>query len=100
MDRHGLRSLGPPNPTLAPIQQATSAGDTGSNRAVGVVVAPEQAGAPLQSVGLVVAATLVVMTLLMVVALMFAAEIGWLMVDPTPRGEWGLPSNTEARKVL
>ena len=31
--------------------------------------------------------TLVVMTLLMVVALMFAAEIGWLMVDPTARGE-------------
>jgi hypothetical protein len=31
--------------------------------------------------------TLVVMTLLMVVALMFAAEIGWLMVDPTPRGK-------------
>jgi len=31
--------------------------------------------------------TLVVMTLLMVVALMFAAEISWLMVDPTPRGK-------------
>jgi hypothetical protein len=29
--------------------------------------------------------TLVVMTLLMMVALMFAAEIGWLMVDPTRR---------------
>jgi hypothetical protein len=29
----------------------------------------------------------VVMTLLMVVALMFAAEISWLMVDPTPRGK-------------
>jgi hypothetical protein len=28
--------------------------------------------------------TLVVAALLMVVALMFAAEIGWLMVDPTP----------------
>jgi hypothetical protein len=31
--------------------------------------------------------TLVGMTLLMMVALMFAAEIGWLMVDPTPRGK-------------
>jgi hypothetical protein len=30
--------------------------------------------------------TMTVMTLLMVVALMFAAEVGWLMVDPTPRG--------------
>ena len=31
--------------------------------------------------------TLVVAALLMVVvALMFAAEIGWLMVDPMPRG--------------
>ena len=33
--------------------------------------------------------TLVVMTLLMVVALMFAAEIGWLMVDPTAPGKIG-----------
>jgi hypothetical protein len=31
--------------------------------------------------------TMTVMTLLMVVALMFAAEIGWLMVDPTTRGK-------------
>ena len=31
--------------------------------------------------------TLVVMTLLMVVALMFAAEIGWLMVNPKHRGK-------------
>ena len=31
--------------------------------------------------------TLVVMTLLMVVALMFAAEVGWLMVGPTRRGK-------------
>ena len=28
--------------------------------------------------------TLVAVALLMVVALMFAAEIGWLMIDPTP----------------
>jgi hypothetical protein len=28
--------------------------------------------------------TLVVVALLMVVALMFAAEIGWLMIDPAP----------------
>jgi hypothetical protein len=31
--------------------------------------------------------TLTVMTLLMAVALMAAAEIGWLLVDPTPRGK-------------
>jgi hypothetical protein len=31
--------------------------------------------------------TLVVPALLMVAALMFAAEIGWLMVDPTRRGK-------------
>ena len=31
--------------------------------------------------------TMTVMTLLMVVALMFAAEIGWLMVDPKRRGK-------------
>ena len=31
--------------------------------------------------------TLVVMTLLMVVALMFAAEVGWPMVGPTRRGK-------------
>jgi hypothetical protein len=29
--------------------------------------------------------TLVVAALFMVAALMFAAEIGWLMIDPTPR---------------
>jgi len=28
--------------------------------------------------------TLVAVALLMVVVLMFAAEIGWLMIDPTP----------------
>ena len=31
--------------------------------------------------------TLVVMTLLMAVALLVVAEIGWLLVDPTPRGK-------------
>ena len=31
--------------------------------------------------------TLTVMTLLMVMALMFAAEIVWLMVDPTHQGK-------------
>jgi hypothetical protein len=31
--------------------------------------------------------TLVAVALLMVVALMFAAEIGWLIVAPTPRGK-------------
>jgi hypothetical protein len=36
--------------------------------------------------------TLVVITLLMVVALMFAAEIG--VVDPVPRGKWGRPSGS------
>ena len=36
--------------------------------------------------------TLVVAALLMVVALMFAAEIGWLMIDPTP------PSSSSASR--
>jgi len=36
--------------------------------------------------------TLVAVALLMVVALMFAAEIGWLMIDPTP------PSSSSASR--